>query len=144
MGLSHSLSVAVLPGWFSGRPASLLEELFGGFFSLYKNHLWKRALRDVLYWYLRANNTSEGAGVDGGIILAQAALEKLAWVYLVHDAKIVAKKQFAAWQAYSEDRGDTWIYGNTGRYSGPTTQVIENCQDVRVEGRSDSARWNTK
>lgn len=32
--------------------------------------------------------------MDGGIILAQAALEKLAWVYLVEHAQVVTARQF--------------------------------------------------
>jgi hypothetical protein len=71
------------PGWFSRRPGSLLEDAFPGVAALFKNPHWRRELRVILYWYLRANNTVEGPGVDGGIILSQAALEKLAWVYLV-------------------------------------------------------------
>jgi hypothetical protein len=85
------------PGWFSGRPATLLEQLYPGFAAQLANPLWKGPLRAVLYWYLRANNTSEGAGVDGGIILAQAALEKLAWVYLVEDIPAVSTKSFESW-----------------------------------------------
>lgn len=85
------------PGWFSGRPATLLEELYPGFAALLAAPLWKGPLRAVLYWYLRANNTSEGAGVDGGIILAQAALEQLGWVYLVEDKKAVSAQKFDSW-----------------------------------------------
>jgi hypothetical protein len=88
-------------GWFSGEPGRLLEELFPGFFALFKNALWRKDLREVLYWYLRANNTSAGAGVDGGVILAQAALEKLAWVYLVDDVRAITAAAFKskAWPA---------------------------------------------
>jgi hypothetical protein len=88
-------------GWFSAEPGRLLEELFPGFFALFKNVLWRKSLREVLYWYLRANNTSAGAGVDGGVILAQAALEKLGWAYLVDDVQAVTAAAFKsrAWPA---------------------------------------------
>ena len=83
------------PGWFSGRPADPLEEVFPGFAGLFKDPHWKRHLRAVLYWYLRANNTAEGPGVDGGIVLSQAALEKLAWVYLVEYSRAITPQQYS-------------------------------------------------
>jgi hypothetical protein len=85
-------------GSFSGEPANLLEEAFPGFLALFKDANWRRPAREVIYWYLRANNTSEGAGVDGGIILAQAALEKLSWVYLVDDVQTVTAAGFKSWR----------------------------------------------
>jgi hypothetical protein len=103
------------PGWFSSRPAILLEELFPGFLRLSKDPQWKKALPEILYWYLRANNTSEGAGVDGGIILAQAALEKLAWVHLVEDAKVLTARQFEALGSASRKIAELLIYLNIPR-----------------------------
>jgi hypothetical protein len=58
-----------------------------------QDKLWGQALKEIMYWYLRANNTP-GVGVDGGIILAQAALEKLAKIYLVDQIRIVSAKDF--------------------------------------------------
>jgi hypothetical protein len=87
-----------------------LEDLFPGFIALYDDTNWKKPLRSVLYWYLRANNTSEGAGVDGGIILAQAALEKLAWVHLVENAQVVTAKQFRSWRPTSKRIAELLIH----------------------------------
>ena len=36
--------------------------------------------------------------MDGGIILAQAALEKLSWVYLVDDVQSVTAAKFKSWR----------------------------------------------
>jgi hypothetical protein len=82
------------PGWFSALRPDLLEESFPGFFALFENPHWRTPLREILYWYLRSNNSSEGGGVDGGIILAQAALEQLAWIYLVKDKQIISANAF--------------------------------------------------
>jgi hypothetical protein len=86
-------------GWFSGRPATMLEGVFPGFMDLLQDPLRGASIREVLYWYLRANNSSEGPGVDGGIILAQAALEKLAWIHLVEHQKLVSRTRFDNWGA---------------------------------------------
>jgi hypothetical protein len=95
MGFAHRVSVARFSRLVSGRPADPLGEVFPGFAGLFKDPHWKRHLRAVLYWYLRANNTVEGPGVDGGIILSQAALEKLAWVYLVQYSQAVTAPQYS-------------------------------------------------
>lgn len=80
-------------GWFHGQPASLLEDLFPGFFKLCRDPVWQRPLRESMYLYLRANNTS-GAGVDGGLILAQATLEKMAWVHCVDSKRLYSAAHF--------------------------------------------------
>jgi hypothetical protein len=80
-------------GWFHGRQATMLEHFFPGFCSLQGHPLWHKPVRDALYWYLRSNNT-KGTGVDGGIILTQAALERLAWTYVVDDRKLYTEENF--------------------------------------------------
>jgi hypothetical protein len=82
-------------GWFHGQPASLLEDIFPGFFQLCRDPIWERPLRESMYLYLRANNTS-GAGVDGGLIMAQATLEKIAWVYCVESKKLYSETHFSS------------------------------------------------
>ena len=46
----------------------------------------------AIYWYIRASGIAPG--VDGGIILLQAALELLAWQYFILDGHAPAPKQF--------------------------------------------------
>ena len=49
-------------------------------------------MHSAIYWYIRASGIAPG--VDGGIILLQAALELLAWQYFILDSPAQAPKQF--------------------------------------------------
>jgi hypothetical protein len=82
-------------GWFHGQPASLLEDIFPGFLRLCHDAVWQERLRESMYLYLRANSTS-GAGVDGGLILAQATLEKMAWIHCVDSKKLYPAQKFSS------------------------------------------------
>ena len=51
--------------------------LYPGFTALLRNGDLGKAASSAIYWYLRSNRAGDGAGVDSGIILSQAALERL-------------------------------------------------------------------
>jgi len=78
--------------WFDARHGQLLEEVFHGFLSQWKKEIWNEPIETAIYWYLRSN-TMEG-GTDGAIILAQSALELLAYTYCVEDKKIWTYEAF--------------------------------------------------
>ena len=80
--------------WFDPRHGDLLSDVFPGFFSLWNDGMWKEHLKVALYWYIAANERTTGIGVDAGIILAQTALERLAWVHCVKHQKIVSEEAF--------------------------------------------------
>jgi len=80
--------------WFDLRHGELLPEVFPGFLSLWTKELWRQPLTHALYWYLGACDRRVGIGVDTGLILAQTALELLAWTYCVLDRKMVSAKAF--------------------------------------------------
>lgn len=80
--------------WWDVQHGELLKEVFPGFVALWKSELWNRALREALYWYLGANERGTGIGVDSGLILAQTALELLAWNYCVRDRRMVSEAAF--------------------------------------------------
>lgn len=80
--------------WFALHHAELLSDVFPGFFALLNDKSWKDHLRVALYWYLAANERATSIGVDAGIILAQTALERLAWVHCVEHQKIVSEEAF--------------------------------------------------
>jgi hypothetical protein len=80
--------------WFDERHGGLLSDVFPGFFSLWNDDDWKEHLRIALFWYLSANEDSGGINVDAGTILAQTALERLAWAYCVKDRRMVSQKAF--------------------------------------------------
>lgn len=72
---------SVADGWFDPHHGSQLSDAFPGFWRVYSSCADKRnALHEVIYWYLRSR--TEQSGVDGGLILMQAALERLAHTIL--------------------------------------------------------------
>lgn len=80
--------------WFDAHHSELLPQVFPGFVSLWMNKLWQKPLSDALYWYLGACDRRVGIGVDTGLILAQTALELLAWTYCVRDRKMISETGF--------------------------------------------------
>lgn len=78
--------------WFDISHGQLLGEVFPGFLKKWKNKIWNEPIEVAIYWYLRSN-TMEG-GTDGAIILAQSALELLAYTYIVEDKKIYSYEDF--------------------------------------------------
>lgn len=80
--------------WFDRHHGELLSQVFPGFLSLWTKQLWRKPLSDALYWYLGACDRRVGIGVDTGLILAQTALELLAWTYCVLDRKMISAAAF--------------------------------------------------
>lgn len=67
--------------WFDLHHGHTLGEAFPGFWTVYSGSSEHRsALHQALYWYLRSE-THQAGGVDGGLILLQAALERLAHTF---------------------------------------------------------------
>ena len=61
-------------------------------------------MRAALYWYVAANDRGTGIGVDAGLILAQTALQHLAWTYCVQDRKMVSAHAFGRRGLSAADR----------------------------------------
>ena len=80
--------------WFDSHHSELLSQLFPWFMKLWTNKLWQKPLRDALYWYVASCDRRVGIGVDAGLILAQTALELLAWTYCVLDRKMISAAAF--------------------------------------------------
>jgi hypothetical protein len=80
--------------WFDELHAELLPQVFSGFMDLWNSEVWRSPLMETLYWYLAANERGTGITVDMKVILAQAALELLAWNYCVQHRKMVSAKAF--------------------------------------------------
>jgi hypothetical protein len=53
---------------------------------------WREALHEVIYWYLNANYSSRG--IDAGIILTQAAIERLSYQFAVKEKRLVTSEGF--------------------------------------------------
>ncbi|MFM9959634.1 MAG: hypothetical protein ACKV2Q_00205 [Planctomycetaceae bacterium] len=80
--------------WFDSHHGEILPQVFPGFVALWKSDLWHTPLTEALYFYLGACSGSVEIGVDSGLILAQTALERIAWTYCVQDRKMVSKEAF--------------------------------------------------
>ena len=71
-----------------------LATLFPGFMKRWVNDDWREALHEVIYWYLNANHSSRG--IDAGIILTQAAIERLSYEFSVKDRRLLTVNGFKA------------------------------------------------
>lgn len=78
--------------WFDPYQSSNLSRLFPLFFARWADDNWKDALKESIYWYLKANIPARG--IDAGIILIQAALDRLAFEYSVIDKKLISAKGY--------------------------------------------------
>jgi hypothetical protein len=78
--------------WFDPHHSDQLAMLFPGFIAKWLNEGWREALREIFYWYLNSNNSSRG--IDAGIILTQAALERLSFEYAVKDRLLIETAGF--------------------------------------------------
>jgi len=63
---------------------------------------WAETISSVVYWLRRSE--LDGAGVDGGIILIQAALERFAWHVLVRDRGAISDEGFKSLTAADQMR----------------------------------------
>jgi hypothetical protein len=78
--------------WFDPHSGSQLANLFPGFMKRWENEDWRVALQEVIYWYLNANFSSRG--IDAGIILTQAAIERLSYEYAVKNKRLLTVNGF--------------------------------------------------
>ncbi|MCH8863084.1 MAG: hypothetical protein IID51_11305, partial [Proteobacteria bacterium] len=65
---------------FDRNHGEMLAELYPGFTALLLDPDMGEPLKAALYWYLMSNQGS--SGIDSGLILSQAALERLATAYI--------------------------------------------------------------
>ena len=85
----------LLHSWFVPMQPQQAEELFP-LFSQY----WQRSpesaelLHSVIYWYAQANTKGGYPAIDAALILAQAALERLAHFYVLEEKKAVSAEGF--------------------------------------------------
>jgi len=78
--------------WFDPQHGSQLVALFPGFMKRWADDDWREALHEVIYWHLNANHSSRG--IDAGIILTQAAIERLSYELAVKDRRLLTVKGF--------------------------------------------------
>ena len=78
--------------WFDPDNSAQLTALYPIFMGRWKNEDWCEALREIIYWYQNANQSSRG--IDAGIILTQAAIERLSYEYSVKDKRLLTVPGF--------------------------------------------------
>ena len=78
--------------WFDGDDTGRLGEFFRGFTARWQDETLREDLREVVYWYVLANDSSRD--IDAGIVCAQTALERLSYGFCVEERKLVSKMGF--------------------------------------------------
>ncbi len=82
--------------WFDPHHCDELAKLFPGFMNKWKDENWRKTLHEVIYWYLSSNCSTLGLGIniDGGIILTQAAIERLSFECVVKQKRLIEAEEF--------------------------------------------------
>jgi hypothetical protein len=83
--------------WFDGMRSDVLSSAFPGFWQRWCDSRWHDAIRGGIYWYILGNKSSRG--LDTGMVLTQAALELLSYVYVVEEKAMKTKKEFKSLRA---------------------------------------------
>lgn len=78
--------------WFPYGECGCALAIFPELPKLLADPIWKDPIRLAIYWYIYANENS--AGDEGSIMLIQAALEMLAWTYLVEHKCVLNKRRW--------------------------------------------------
>jgi len=78
--------------WFPYEECGCALAIFPELSKLLADPIWKDPMRLAIYWYIHANENS--AGDEGSIMLIQAALEMLAWTYLVEHKCVLNKRRW--------------------------------------------------
>jgi hypothetical protein len=69
-----------------------LSAMFAGFSRRWNDEAWRRPLRTAVWWLVEAN--ARETATESKIILAQVALELLAWVHVVETQQLHARYDF--------------------------------------------------
>jgi hypothetical protein len=81
-----------VPTWLPQRSPLDLTDLFVDYLALWSEPFWKHRLRTVVSWLIAAN--ASRIATETRIILAQVALEHLAWTELVDIRKDYGRREF--------------------------------------------------
>lgn len=88
--------------WFDPQRGDQLAALYPLFMKKWKNDDWRETLEEVLYWYSNANFPERG--IEAGIILIQAAIERLAYEYIVKEKRLLLSDAFKGLRASDKFR----------------------------------------
>lgn len=88
--------------WFDPHHAGQLVKVFPKFIEKWSQQNWQKTLKEVIYWYLAANDDTRG--IDAGIILTQVALERISFELAVNDRRLLESEGFKKLRASDEFR----------------------------------------
>lgn len=92
--LSSPRAINAPYSWFNPFQANQAERLFPLFAKRWQqSDEWRGCLRSAVYWYAQANTSGGSPGIDAAIILAQSALERLAYHHLVVDKQAISARK---------------------------------------------------
>ncbi len=104
--------------WFDPTQASALADIFTPFMSLWGDSTMREVLTSVIHWYIEANTNA--GGVEGAIVLTQAALELLATVIMVERDQVFSAATF---DRYNAERRLTELLDYCRIPSGPSFKL---------------------
>jgi hypothetical protein len=81
-----------LSTWLPQASPLELNQLFAGFLEKCSDSSWQSPLRTVVGWYVQANSTA--ALNEAKLIIAQVALELIAWVEIVERRRLHSRSDF--------------------------------------------------
>jgi len=78
--------------WFNLFSSKCVSNPFAGCLRRLKSDTWGEPVRLSIWWYISSN--TRAGGLEGSLVLSQAAFELLSWTYLVEDSKVLSKRGF--------------------------------------------------
>lgn len=78
--------------WFPKSQPQSLNNAFQGFFRRWQDPIWNEPIRLAIHWYIEGN--AKAGGVEGSIVLEQAAFELLSWTLIVEKKCILSSDGF--------------------------------------------------
>jgi hypothetical protein len=142
------LATALEPcsSWFDDLNGQVLAALFPGFIDLLHDPDLGDPVKVALYWYLRSNRAGEGAGVDSGVILSQAALERLTNAYLIKTGLATSGNATARFRrAFQHLKLPTAVPRRMSViYTGRRKRVWKDLPEVLVMVRNELTHPNTR
>ena len=88
--------------WLDSFHSSAIVDVWPGFVERWNDPLWKETIKLSFYWLLRGDSGQVGS--DGGLILFQAAFERLAWHLFVIDEQSLTAAAFGKTNAAEKMR----------------------------------------
>jgi len=79
--------------WLIGDDVASVAGPFSGFHKRMSDVVWSQAVRHAIHWHSACSR--QPIDPEGSLILLQAALETLAWTYLVSEQKILGTSGFS-------------------------------------------------